>query len=410
MKKTYYILALVILFLGIQGCKKESVDPLIEEGSSNLSLKASFDQQYSKSDFQSEERSFNENFRTEILWNNVTFRTADTAIVKVKLLDDVKIYTNDSIPVNLAENLIVKAAKNSKGEWIFVKVIYLPEYGKDLPSGFTGRIISEGYFDNNYMVAKYMGGNGYFATFNSDNTWFARKANSKLKAEVPLGDPRCQPEDDGGTVIGYVEGVPNTVWHRPKSPAPAVCNDDPQPTGGGGGGSGGNGTPADRTKLSPEKRAEFTSLELKYRKLMSPTEIAIYDKMNELDKFVYLKNADAAKTKAEALFPANSLYLGKGDAFRHAYFSAMNAIDLGNAQAKLLGDAHEAVPQQALDKQMDLFNNQVGRDYDPRTYKNGNIDNYITEMMNTGKLRYLTPLGANGDIIPGITKLTPTNK
>lgn len=70
----------------------------------------------------SQEISFNENFRTEILWDKIIFRTADTTIVKVKLLDEVKIYTNDSIPINLADNLIVKATKNSKGEWVFVKL------------------------------------------------------------------------------------------------------------------------------------------------------------------------------------------------------------------------------------------------------------------------------------------------
>lgn len=244
MKKTYYLIMAIVLSIAAYGCKKDYENSSTIKEDQNLSLKASFDKQYAKSRLKSGEGNFNENFRTKIQWEDVTFRTADTAILRVKPLDDVKIYTNDSIPLNMAENLIIKATKNSKGEWDFVKVIYLPEYGEDLPSGFTGRIISEGYFDNNYIIAKYFGGHSYFATFNSDNPWVGRKHNFKLKAGLP-GDPRCQPEEDGGTVTGYVEGQENVVWHRPKPTTPPVCVDDPILSGGGGGGTGVGGTPSD---------------------------------------------------------------------------------------------------------------------------------------------------------------------
>lgn len=152
----------------------------------------------------------------------------------------------------MSDNLIVKATKNSKGEWVFVKVIYLPEYGKDLPSGFTGRIISDGYFAKNYMVTKYLGGHLYFATFNSDNTWVTRNLSQKLKAGLP-GDPRCTEEEgEGETVYAYVNGELNSIWYRPKSPTPPVCEDNP--ILGGGGGTGGGGTPADKvTKPTAEE-------------------------------------------------------------------------------------------------------------------------------------------------------------
>ncbi|REC62260.1 hypothetical protein DRF65_11140 [Chryseobacterium pennae] len=305
---------------GFQSCKKDQVNTFGEGESTKLSLKAAFDKQFSKSGYTSEEKSFNENFRTKILWDNIVYRTADTAIMKVKLLDDVRIYTNDSIPINLSENLIVKATKRPTGEWEFVKVIFLPEYGKDLPGGFTGRIISEGYFDKNYMVARYLGGQGYFATFNAGNTWSGQNRNVKLKAEgLPGNDPLCQPEEDGGTVTGYVEGEVNVVWQRPTS-TPPVCTDDPLPTGGG---TGGGGIPKDINALTTAEAELLAKLEASYKGRMTPEEIAIYDKMPMHDRLSYLMNAKDAEVKAAQYFP-NDLKNGKGDAFRHAFFSALN--------------------------------------------------------------------------------------
>ncbi len=48
------------------------------------------------------------------------------------------------------------------------------------------------------------------------------------------------------------------------------------------------------------------------------------------------------------------------DAFRHAYFNAMNAAACGVELAKDFGDARECTSDTDLAKEMDLFNNQVG--------------------------------------------------
>lgn len=52
-------LLFAMIFLSIIGCKREDVSSLNEAGIPNLSLKASFDQQYAKSGLKSMERSFN---------------------------------------------------------------------------------------------------------------------------------------------------------------------------------------------------------------------------------------------------------------------------------------------------------------------------------------------------------------
>ncbi|OKL50983.1 hypothetical protein BSZ39_12885 [Bowdeniella nasicola] len=70
--------------------------------------------------------------------------------------------------------------------------------------------------------------------------------------------------------------------------------------------------------------------------------------------------ADDALSRARQKFAAASLYQGKGDAYRHCYWSARMTIDMGSATAKGFGDRHEAESSGA-DKKMDLRNNEIGR-------------------------------------------------
>ena len=70
--------------------------------------------------------------------------------------------------------------------------------------------------------------------------------------------------------------------------------------------------------------------------------------------------ADDALARAQARFASSTLYLGKGDAYRHCYWSARMTIDMGAATAKGFGDRHEA-DSSGADKDMDLRNNATGR-------------------------------------------------
>jgi hypothetical protein len=131
----------------------------------------------------------------------------------------------------------------------------------------------------------------------------------------------------------------------------------------------------------------------------------------------------------------------KKDAFRHAFFQAINARDCpgsvlpvfltGSQIVDLFADAHESdvPPQLSLEKTMDMFNNDVGINYCwnciPFYNTNKSIGNEIKTKLDNGELRYLKPLDLNdpnwednfgvnpatatNGITPA-TQLTPTNQ
>jgi hypothetical protein len=118
----------------------------------------------------------------------------------------------------------------------------------------------------------------------------------------------------------------------------------------------------------------------------------------------------------------------RSDAFRHAFFQAINTVSVGQPITKLFSDAHESeVPNQLeKEKQMDLFNNNIGILYGQSismwTSINTIADALVTKLVN-GELRYLNPINFNDPNFSGIggdektathgiyssTVLTPTN-
>lgn len=117
----------------------------------------------------------------------------------------------------------------------------------------------------------------------------------------------------------------------------------------------------------------------------------------------------------------------KSDAFRHAYFQAINTMDVGATLTQQFSDAHESevLPQFNLEKQMDLFNNSVGISYGLNFPTSDNqMAVYIKEWaLLNGQLRYLYPIdysdpcfygcpdnvnGTHG--ISASTQLIPTNQ
>lgn len=92
--------------------------------------------------------------------------------------------------------------------------------------------------------------------------------------------------------------------------------------------------------------------------------------LNNAEKKLYLSNPVkgnfalscglTASLAANSLFSSSVLYLGNGDAFRHAYWCGLITNGYGASYAKQWGNAHESTTPAGLDKTMDLKNNQSG--------------------------------------------------
>jgi len=143
------------------------------------------------------------------------------------------------------------------------------------------------------------------------------------------------------------------------------------------------------------------------------------------------KNREIAERATKSKFGFNGLN-DKSDAYRHAYYNAINTKKVGAYLAELFSNAHESeVPiALTLEKEMDLFNNSIGHksniNYPISTITE--LENKIYQEFLIGNLKYLYPLDfslsprydSNGDGIQdcttckdGIissTKLIPTNQ
>ncbi len=128
------------------------------------------------------------------------------------------------------------------------------------------------------------------------------------------------------------------------------CTSSGGSSGGGGGGGGGGGAPEPSGNVDCNFANSIgidcntlLAFENDYKTRMSSSETQIFENMTRVQQLSYLANAQFATWKSEDLFP-NSLYNGKGDAFRHALWNALNAIDLGYSLAESLTTAHEQKP------------------------------------------------------------------
>lgn len=112
-------------------------------------------------------------------------------------------------------------------------------------------------------------------------------------------------------------------------------------------------------------------------------------------------NSSTASSTASSLYKAETLYLGNGDAFRHAYWNALNVKSVGANIAKAFANAHESETPEGNDKTMDLRNNTVGRNIG-RIYSNSSnatIKNKVIEAVNQGRLYRLYNNNIKGKLI-----------
>lgn len=159
---------------------------------------------------------------------------------------------------------------------------------------------------------------------------------------------------------------------------------------------------------------EFNQFIPDYKARMTQQELLIFNNMSKKFQTRYLYNANKAQNKAMELFPGMQRNT-KADAFRHSYFHSLNTYFIGENLSIQLGDAHEIETPDSLilEKVMDLFNNQVGREKakNPAIYFNayGTLVVRIFDVVKNGNLKYLTPLNNDGTINSS-TQLIPTNQ
>jgi hypothetical protein len=134
---------------------------------------------------------------------------------------------------------------------------------------------------------------------------------------------------------------------------------------------------------------------------------AAWDKLtNDEKKFViqhpaeasqFWYDAETAKREASIRYTEAEKRDGwKGNAFQHAYWNYLMARSAGNELAGQFADAHENFPSNnALHKDMDLFNNNYGRTLKLRfpTATNIEIIEFIKQDIDAGRLRVVCPGG-----------------
>lgn len=93
---------------------------------------------------------------------------------------------------------------------------------------------------------------------------------------------------------------------------------------------------------------------------LTPSE-KLYLMQNPDHVMIIRDHADTAISAARRRYPGPGLHNGRADAFRHAYWSALLARDIGPENAERFTTAHEGFSANpASERAMDLRNNLVG--------------------------------------------------
>ena len=121
-----------------------------------------------------------------------------------------------------------------------------------------------------------------------------------------------------------------------------------------------------------------------------------------LVKFYPFQALIIRSNKAPAVAETISRYVNNGrndksDAFRHTFFNAMNSNDIGSLVAKLFSAAHESEvqPNLILEKEMDLYNNNVGHNIGSNSsifVSDQELSDTVYQALLFGSLKYLSPL------------------
>lgn len=111
-------------------------------------------------------------------------------------------------------------------------------------------------------------------------------------------------------------------------------------------------------------------------------------------------NRDIAQSKAVIIFGINGRN-DCSDAFRHAYWNALNVQSIGVGSALLFGSAHECQPPNTnFESEMDFFNNDIGIGIG---FSNLGVSidilaNLVLESLHQGRMKIITNLDSRGRI------------
>lgn len=133
---------------------------------------------------------------------------------------------------------------------------------------------------------------------------------------------------------------------------------------------------------------------------------SVYEQYNNLtsDEQMYIKShphhAFAIKESKEKAFAETIKYFGingrndKSDAFRHCFWSAILARELGYQNALQFTNAHESDPRNLPDeKAMDLQNNSIGLSIGRIGGNNNHLSGRCMAALLNGKLKVIKKVG-----------------
>lgn len=203
--------------------------------------------------------------------------------------------------------------------------------------------------------------------------------NYLLDPSICYGDTGSGSSGSGGSGYPYIPGWPS--WEYYDDP----WGDSENNGGGGssgngnGGGYGGSGSYSDSTFVVGPNGEGWEEYVKKYG--------AKWEKLSFAEKeFVrnhpyvaicFYKNSQRAISLSQILYPGSQVR-SRQDAFRHAYWSALNAYEQGESLARQFGNAHEEEDnQEEFDRTMDLYNNNYGYEVGVSARENGYDESWI---------------------------------
>ncbi|MBS9524741.1 hypothetical protein KI659_12045 [Litoribacter alkaliphilus] len=217
-----------------------------------------------------------------------------------------------------------------------------------------------------------------------------------------------------GTTYHVSTSSSSKCYHVPGSQGSQDASLEPPSDDLGGGGGGGGGETLDPVI---EEEEIINYIEEKYKKLndceKSTVRNSIYNG-NLHNIYKIYENSILADEKTKDFFGPNgggNNHNDCGDAFRHAYWNALNVISTNNVPlSKQFADAHECdtPSNREMEKIMDLHNNQVGRDIGLLA-NNTNVANLVLQALYRGDLVVLDQVNQYNQIIPGLTEIVTSD-